>query len=85
MRGFMRSITPPPLPTAPLDDALTVAEWLRLPVAVRIAHRLSEVAILLSMVRDELQSEGASRLLWMEDDIGRAFDDTDRVLRRLSV
>lgn len=55
-----------------------------LPVAARIAHRLAEVSILLSIVRDEIRSAEDNALAWMDDEIERVFDGTNDILQRLS-
>lgn len=68
-----------------MDEGLSVAEWEALPPATRVAHRLADVIILLGMIREELQTEKASPLLWMEEPVDRVFTDTDRILRRLAV
>ena len=68
----------------PVEETLTVSEWLALPVAARIAHRLAEVSILLSIVRDEIHAAEDSALSWMDDEIERVFDGTNDSLQRLS-
>ena len=67
------------------EDGLSFSEWEALPTAVRVAHRLADVIILLGMVREELHTEEGSPLLWIEEPIDRAFADTDRILQRLAI
>lgn len=84
MRSPLASVTPPPLPTETMEQTLTVAEWYALPVAARVAHRLSELLVLLGIVRDELLNDDSRALAWMEEGIERVYEDTDAVLERLS-
>jgi hypothetical protein len=84
MRSSIAIIEPPPLPTEAMDEALPIAQWFALPVAVRVAHRLSEVVILLDAIRDELRIEGDRSLSWIEEEIESAFNHTDAILQRLS-
>ena len=65
------------------QEGLTVAEWAALPPSIRISHLLVEAMVLLGMVQDELQTERASSLLWMDADVNRAFATAERILKRL--
>lgn len=84
MRSPLAAVTPPPLPTDTMEATITVAEWYALPVAARVAHRLSEVLVLLDIVRDELRIDESGALVWMEEGLERACEDTGAVLERLS-
>jgi hypothetical protein len=65
------------------DEGLTASQWAALPPAIRISHLLVDTIITLSMIREELQTELASPLLWMENDVAAAFETADRILQRL--
>lgn len=84
MRSLPAPPAPPPLPTETVAETLTVSEWLALPAASRVAHRLTEVSLLLDIIRDELRSDESRALSWMEEDVERTFDTTNDLLQRLS-